>query len=592
MSVNTALPRNPVAFTWWATRGHRTLMAVCWSAVVCGIIASRFEFYFISQLIDFATEFSKGNDTLSSIWTTTLLLVGLYLLGELLWRTSGFTAQKWMTSTYAQVYDGLFKYLTGHSASYFQDRFAGAITNKITNAAQGVLGLLQITTWQFIGLILGLVADSYLLYSVHYSLALTLAIWFIIFFGADLILVVRLRKFAYKHALAASSLKGKLVDSATNIDSVHQQAEEPYEQKYLSKYINREKKAHRKSWFMFEWILVVNGVLLGGFILLMLYSSITMFIHDQITIGAVVLVITILYNLERNLFFLGEQMSRSMQLYGQISEGLEELLEPHEITAPKKADALKLRRGMIELKNVDFTYGDQPLFSDLNLEIHGGQKVGLVGASGAGKSTLVNLLLRQYDVTGGQIEIDGQDIRSVNLSSLRKMIALVPQSTTLFHRSIAENIRYGRLEASEEDVIQASRMAQAHDFIMELTENYETFVGERGVKLSGGQRQRISIARAILKDAPILILDEATSALDSESETAIQNALELLMQGRTVIAIAHRLSTLTQMDRILVMQDGKIVEDGSHDELVAKKGLYQKLWARQVGGFLDDRIIE
>jgi len=591
MSVNTALPRNPVAFTWWATRGHRTLMAVCWGAVVCAIIAGRFEFYLISQLIDFATEFSQGQDTLTSIWNTALLLVGMYLLGEVLWRTSGFTAQRWMTSTHAQVYDGLFKYLTGHSANYFQNRFAGAITNKITNAAQGVLGLLQITTWQFLGLILGLVADSYLLYSIHYSLALILGIWFIIFFAIDLTMVVRLRKFAYKHALAASSLKGKLVDSASNIDSVHQQAEEPYEQKYLGRYINREKKAHRKSWFMFEWILVVNGVLLGGFILLMLYSAITMFIHDQITIGAVVLVITILYNLERNLFFLGEQMSRAMQLYGQISEGLEELLEPHEITAPRKAGALKLQRAGIELKEVSFTYGDQPLFNDLNLEIKGGQKVGLVGPSGAGKSTLVNLLLRQYDVSGGTIKIDGQDIRAVSLSSLRKMIALVPQSTTLFHRSIAENIRYGRLEASQEDVIQASRMAQSHDFIMELTENYETFVGERGVKLSGGQRQRVSIARAILKDAPILILDEATSALDSESEAAIQNALELLMQGRTVIAIAHRLSTLRQMDRILVMQEGKIVEDGSHEELVAKKGLYQKLWARQVGGFLDERVI-
>ncbi len=586
MKTNS-IPRNPLAFTWWATAGDRRLMVVCWVAVFCAIAVGRTEFVAISKLIDSANLYLSG-ETLDNVWfwALTLVVLGLFTTG--LWRVSGFSGQKWMTAATARVYDTLFQYLTGHSTNYFQNRFAGAITNKISNAAQGVIGLLQITTWQFFPLLLGLVGDTYLLYHVHPHLAWILLGWLIVFFAVDLGLVVKLRKLAYAHAEASSKLKGKLVDSASNIDTVHHQAEELYEHRYVGDFIHKEKNAHRKSWFLFEWILIANGILLSLLSLGLFSLCIFYFEQGVITVGALAMIVSIVFNLDRNLFFLGEQLSRAMQLYGQIDEGLEELLQPHEITVPSGADALALKKGRVVLDRVNFSYGNAPVFTDLSIDIPGGQRVGLVGPSGAGKSTLVNLLLRQYDIQSGSISIDGQNISEVTLSSLRKQIALVPQSTTLFHRTIAENIRYGRLDANEQELMHAAHMAQADEFIKLLPEGYETYVGERGVKLSGGQRQRISIARALLKDSPILILDEATSALDSESEEAIQHALEKLMEGRTVIAIAHRLSTLRQMDRILVMQEGRLIEDGHHNELLEQDGLYARLWNSQVGGFLSE----
>ncbi|MCI5066025.1 ABC transporter ATP-binding protein/permease [bacterium] len=582
------IPRNPLLFTWWSTGGYRRLVALCWLAVLAGVVANRYGFYVVSQVVDSATAFSEDGGSISSVWNWVFLLVFVYLVGEVFWRTSGFTAQRWMTESVVAVYDRLFRYLTGHSARYFEDRFAGALTNKISNAANGVLGLLQITTWQFLVLGFGLLGDAFLLYSAAPLFLLILGLWFFVFFFVDLFLVFRLRKLSFQHAEASSSLRGKMVDSATNIATVHQQAREPFEHRYVGKYIVAAQQAHRKSWYTFEWILVANGVMLFLLILLMCSVSISLFDRGEISLGAVVMVITIILHLERSLFFLGEQMSRAMQHYGEIDEGLEELLRPHEIVTSSTAPSLRVSNGKIMVSRVSFSYPEQPVFTDINLEIRAGEKVGLVGSSGAGKSTFVNLLLRQYDLNEGSITIDEQDISTVNLASLRSQIALVPQSTTLFHRTIEENIRYGRLNASREEVEEASQLAQADSFIRELPEGYETYVGERGVKLSGGQRQRISIARAILKDAPILILDEATSALDSESEHAIQTGLEKLMEGRTVIAIAHRLSTLLHMDRILVMEKGKIVEDGTHHELLQHNGRYAKLWSQQVGGFIGE----
>jgi ATP-binding cassette subfamily B protein len=584
------IPKKPLAFTWWAIRDRWRLVAVCWSAVLIAVLLTRAEFYLFKELIDAATGLADETRTISQVWFFALLLPAIYLVGEAFWRTSGFTAQRWMTGATAKVYDELFRYLTGHGASFFQERFAGAITNKIANAAQGVQGLLQMWTWSFQTLILGIAFDTYLLFSTHYYFAVALLIWLVIFMSVNLKMVFGLRKLAYLHAEASSTLKGKYVDSTANIETVQQQAQEAYERNYVQKYIQRERMAHIASWFRFEWILVINGFLLGAFYVGMFALSVFLFDREIITLGAIVMVVTIVFNLERNLFFLGEQMSRAMQLYGQIDEGLGEILKPHDITVPAQAPQLALQGGNIVFQAVTFQYGEQPVFSDLALEIPGGQKVGLVGPSGAGKSTLVNLLLRQFDVQSGSILIDGQDIAAIDLGSLRHSIALVPQSTSLLHRTLAENIRYGRLAATDEELYEAAQMAHASEFIAQLPQGFDTFVGERGVKLSGGQRQRIAIARAILKDAPILVLDEATSALDSESEHAIQEALEKLMVGRTVIAIAHRLSTLQQMDRILVLEGGKIVEDGSHVELIKRDGLYKRLWDSQVGGFLQEGL--
>jgi ABC-type multidrug transport system fused ATPase/permease subunit len=293
--------------------------------------------------------------------------------------------------------------------------------------------------------------------------------------------------------------------------------------------------------------------------------------------------------LEQRMFFLGQNLTQAVSWHGQVSEGLEELLLPHEIKDRPGAAPLVVSRGAIAFRALSFSHRDARVFGgDFDLEVAGGEKVGLVGHSGAGKSTLVSLLLRQYDLGGGTIAIDGQAVAGVTLESLRRAIALVPQTTSLFHRSIRENIRYGRLGASDAEVEAAARLAEADAFVRGLPRGYDTMVGERGVKLSGGQRQRIAIARALLRNAPILLLDEATSALDSESEAAIQRALVGLMRDKTVIAIAHRLSTLRAMDRLVVLEQGRIVEDGSHEELVRRGGVYASLWNSQVSGFIPD----
>jgi ABC-type multidrug transport system fused ATPase/permease subunit len=311
--------------------------------------------------------------------------------------------------------------------------------------------------------------------------------------------------------------------------------------------------------------------------------------RGEISVGSLVMIIMVVINLEQRMFFLGQNMTQAVSSYGQVNEGLKELLEPHEIVDKPNAKPLVVRDASIEFKAIDFAYRGKRVFrGDFNLAIRGGEKVGLVGHSGAGKSTLVSLLLRRFELDGGEILIDGQSIADITLDSLRKSVAFVPQSTSLFHRPIVENIRYGRLDASDNEVIAAAELAQADDFIRELPEGYQTKVGERGVMLSGGQRQRISVARAVLRNAPILLLDEATSALDSVSEAAIQEALVGLMRNKTVIAIAHRLSTLRAMDRLVIIEDGRIVEDGTHEELIARRGVYASLWNSQVSGFIPD----
>jgi len=285
---------------------------------------------------------------------------------------------------------------------------------------------------------------------------------------------------------------------------------------------------------------------------------------------------------------IGHAMNRFIREYGNVEEGLREILVDREIKDVSNASDLVVAKGAISWNKVQFEYGTNAVFDNFELSIKPGQRIGLVGPSGAGKTTFVSLLLRQHDIDSGDILIDGQNISQVTQDSLRENIAVVPQEPLLFHRTIRENIAYGKPDATDEEIIAVAQKAQAHDFIMQLETGYDTLVGERGIKLSGGQKQRVAIARAMLKDAPILVLDEATSALDSESEVEIQKALEILMEGKTVIAVAHRLSTLRKMDRILVLETGKIVEDGSHDELTQSGGTYQRLWEHQAGGFLQE----
>lgn len=583
------IPAKPIAFARAVSGPYARWAYGAMAAVVVATACVRVSTYVLKLLTDSAIAFGQGQVGVAELWKWALVLPAVYLTNELIWRSSGFCGMRWITGAVAEGSRRLFAYLSDHSATYFSDRHAGALVNKISNAASGIERLIGQWLWQFFPLIIGLMADLYLTYLTHIYFALTLLVWICIYVPINVFFVSRLHKLSFAYAESSSVLKGKMVDSTSNVDTVQYTGSVDHERRHIGKHIGDQRGTHLREWWWSEWVLVTNGVLLALFMLSMFAFGMWLIERNEISVGSLVMIVTIVIGLEQRMFFLGQNLTQAVSFYGQVSEGLKELLEPHEIVDRPDAKPLVVRDAAIDFKALDFSYRGKRVFrGNFDLQIAGGEKVGLVGHSGAGKSTLVSLLLRRFELDDGSISIDGQNISEMTLDSLRKAVAFVPQSTSLFHRSIIENIRYGRLDANDEEVVAAAKLAQADSFILELPEGYDTKVGERGVMLSGGQRQRISVARAVLRNAPILLLDEATSALDSVSEAAIQEALVGLMSDKTVIAIAHRLSTLRAMDRLVIVENGEIVEHGSHEDLIGLGGVYASLWNSQVSGFIPD----
>ncbi len=550
-------------------------------------------FYVSAQLVDnftLAQSLAEQKDVLY-FWGGLFLLVSLG--NSLLYRLSGFTAIRWVIKFHRDGYADLYEYLTKHSHAYFADRFAGSLSNKISNAIDNSAGLMFQLLWTFFSEFVGVVVTLILFFLIDFRIGMTLLAVFCAVLMFNIVAVQKRRPLVVTYANASSKSRGEGVDVITNIAAVRQFSQSKNELHRLSNiYADRAVKDVRQSMFG-EWIMVANTVFaisMTGIVLVLLYALLG---QGVMTAGTLVLVLSLLGRVGYMFITVGQAMNRFIREYGNIEEGLTEVLIAHEITDVPDARSLETRAADIVWKNVTFEYGGNTVFKNFNLMIEPGQRVGLVGHSGAGKTTFVSLMLRQHDLHDGAIEIDRQNIAEVTQDSLREHIAVVPQEPLLFHRTIRENIAYGNPTATEEEIVEVAKKAQAHEFIMDLEEGYDTLVGERGVKLSGGQKQRVAIARAMLKDAPILILDEATSALDSESEVEIQKALHVLMEGKTVIAVAHRLSTLREMDRILVLEKGQIIEDGSHAQLSKGGNTYQSLWEHQAGGFLtDDAEIE
>lgn len=482
-----------------------------------------------------------------------------------------------------------FDYLLGHSHNFFISNFAGSLTHRVTKYSRAFEALFDSVIIQFIPTFFFVSGVVVILYLRHPSLGIALGIWVVLFLAFQVWASQKRQPLREARSEADTRVTGALADAIGNHTTVMLFSGRTHERQLFAKVISAWQKANIRSWLSDDWIW--SGI--GLFILVievgLIGATVLLWKQGLAEVGDFVLIQAYLMVVFDRLVTINRELRRFYDGLADAGEMAYILELPHEVSDIAGAKPLTVTKGTITFREVDFHFhANRPILARFKLTIDGGEKIALVGPSGAGKSTITKLLLRFHDVTGGVIEIDGQNMAEVTQESLREYISYVPQEPVLFHRTLRENIRYGKRDATDEEIIEAAKKAHCHEFIASLPQGYDTYVGERGVRLSGGERQRVAIARAILKNAPILLLDEATSSLDSESEALIQDALEVLMRGKTVIVIAHRLSTILKMDKIVVLENGIIVAQGTHTELLAQEGLYKKLWNIQVGGFIGE----
>ncbi len=519
------------------------------------------------------------------------LIVWILILHIVSWATRNlglFALQKYEPDTMARLRNNAFEYLARHSFSFFTNIFTGSLIQKVNRFARAFERIADTVAFNFIPLAVTAVGAIVITWTITPLLSFIIFIWTIVFFGLNYAFALWRVKYNILVAAADSKTTGALADILTNQNSVSMFATFAYERAYFSSVTREQSSITKRTWNVNSAFDAVQSAITFIAEFFIFYYGIGLWQNNMMTLGTFVLVQVYIIQLAGQLWNFGAIVRTVYEVFADSKEMVEMLKLPHEVSDAPGATELSVSKGEIEFKDVVFNYNEtRRVLDDVSITIPGGQKVALVGPSGAGKTTFVRLILRFYDLTSGTILIDGQNIAHATQDSLRKNIAFVPQEPVLFHRSLLDNIRYGRLEATDEEVKRAATLAHCDEFIDALPDGYETFVGERGIKLSGGERQRIAIARAILKEAPILILDEATSSLDSHSEALIQDALDTLMKGKTALVVAHRLSTIRKMDRIIVLEDGKVREDGTHEELLENpKSLYRKLWSLQAGGFI------
>jgi ATP-binding cassette subfamily B protein len=580
------LPSRPVAFLWhyicarpWHFGG---LLALIIGAASCAVAVQ----YGMKLLVDAMAQ-GTADRASANVWWPLGLFIGLIVTENVFWRLGGWLGCRTVVASVVDIRVDLFKHLTGHPMRYFTEHFAGSLGNRISALGAAAGSIYGGLAWKIVPPIVDFLGAVVVLFTVGWQMAVALIVFVAIV--AALITGFGIRGRAKHQRFAAQSARvgGELVDAVSNVWTIKAFSARDREAERLAHEIGYEARAQRRSWMYLEKARVMHDICLSVMAGGMLIWAIQLWIGGSVTAGDVVLVSALTFRILHGSRDLALALVDATQQLGAIDDTLRIIVQPHGLEDTDTQ--LMLAEGDITFERIRFAYpGRGVVFEDLDLHIPAGQKVGVVGSSGAGKSTLINLLQRLDDVQSGRILVDGQDIRSVSQDSLREKIAVVPQETALFNRSIRENIRYGRPDASDEEVVEAARSAFCDGFIRELPQGYDTLVGERGVMLSGGQRQRLGIARAFLKDAPILILDEATSALDTQSEGEIQAALNLLVHNRTVVAVAHRLSTLSSFDRIIVLRDGRIVEDGPPQELRRRGGEFDALWRMQAEGFTQE----
>ena len=564
----------PVAFLVRYVRrrplAHTAILVSVLGAVGCSVSTQ----YAVKFLVD---RLAAGVSH-PGIWTAFVVLVSLIAADNLLWRVGGWIASHAFVGVSGDLRSELFRHLTGHAPSYFADRLAGTLTGRITATSNAAFAVENLFMWNVLPPCLA--TAGALAYLVAVSLPMAGALT-----SVAAVLIVILFKLAaagtpLHHGFAdkAARVEGELADVIGNMPLVRTFGATTREHLRFDETVGQEMKARRKSLQYLERLRLLHAAITIVLTVAMLAWAILLWQRGRATTGDVVLVCTLGFTILHSTRDLAVALVDVTQHMARLSEAVATLLQPHQLRDHPEATPLEPKDRGIEFENVSFAYpaGDK-VFEGLTLRFEAGKRTGLVGPSGGGKSTILSLLQRFYDVDSGRIMIDGQDISRITQDSIRRAISFVPQDISLLHRSVFDNIRYGKPEATEAEVMKAAEAACCRDFIEALPQGFDTIVGDRGARLSGGQRQRIAIARALLKDSPILLLDEATSSLDGESEEAIREALDHLMQGRTVIAIAHRLSTLRNFDHIVVLQDGQVIQEGTPDELMHRRGPYRVL---------------
>jgi ATP-binding cassette subfamily B protein len=563
----------PFAFILSYVRRHPLAHAVVIGSVVAAVGFATASQYAVKHMVDVLSSHDVGG-----VWLAFGLLAGMIACDNLTWRLGGWMASHVFVTVTGDIRRDLFEHLTGHSPAYFADRMPGMLAGRITATANAIFTVESTFAWNVLPPVLAVSFSIAILAFVDPIMALCL----IAASGTLAVILVKMaaagRPLHHEYAHNAAAVDGELVDVINNMPLVRAFGATLRERERFAQRVDHEMDARGRSLRYLERLRLFHAVITAIMTAVLLGWGIMLWQTGHASTGDVVLICTLGFTILHGTRDLAVALVDTIQHVARLSEALATLLLPHQLRDAKDARHLPTRRGEVEFRRVSFSYPEgAPVLREFDLHIKAGSRVGVVGRSGSGKSTMLTLLQRLHDVEKGQVLIDGHDISQLTLESLHDVISVVPQDVMLFHRTVIENIRYGRPEATDAEVFAAAEAAGCKDFIQTLSDGYETMVGDRGVKLSGGQRQRLAIARAFLRNAPVLLLDEATSALDTESEQAVQRALDRLMQGRTVIAVAHRLSTLKNFDRIVVMQSGRILQDGTPQELEGIQGAYHDL---------------